>query len=321
MGETRDRLDNSRISNLPASRTEFKHSGLTAGAGYYYRIRAVNDADGDGTPGEEGEVSIWSGASETATTRAAVLGTHIAPTIPSAAMVDNTGQLNLIWTAPTVTDGVTRAPITRYEIQFRQDDDATDDGAANAWDGAESKTPTPPTNAAYSHTGLEGGKRYVYRVRAINAVGSGAWSADFSQTTDTRPPDAPELTATALSNTEILLEWNVPADNGTPFTGFSIQQWDPDLDNAGASSMWTTTNLLLTGGDDPDDLDISVQDDLTVFTVDMLSAGVTYLLPYPGTPHWRLVNGRRHECRRCLRQHVDWRSQCTGHADCSARNR
>ena len=47
-------------------------------------------------------------------------------------------------------------------------------------------------------------------------------------------PDAPVLTATAASRTSIDLSWTVPDDNGTPITGYDIQQWGgPDMMVAG----------------------------------------------------------------------------------------
>ena len=48
-------------------------------------------------------------------------------------------------------------------------------------------------------------------------------------TTAARDPDAPALTASVLSATEVLLQWNIPASNGTPITGFDpSSQWDPE---------------------------------------------------------------------------------------------
>ena len=266
---TIDRPGNTPISNLPASRTEYTHGGLKAETGYYYRIRALNDADEDGRPGEEGEVSDWTGASATVTTLAATLGTHQAPTAPNATDVTGIGTINISWTAPTVPGGETRSPVTSYEIQWQQSDAATDDEAG--WADAETVTPTPPTNTTYSHTSLPGLKRYAYRVRALNSSGPSPWSTTADATTDARDPGTPMLEATSVGATEILLEWNVPDGNGTDLTGFEIQQWDPD---EGTSGGWGDTNLL--GADNNDGDNLSDEPERTLYTVSNLDAGETY---------------------------------------------
>ena len=146
-------------------------------------------------------------------------------------------------------------------------------------DGAAILIPTPPTNRImHPHTGLPGGKRYVYRVRAVNSAGDGAFSTPVAGIVDPRAPDAPTLTATAVSASEILLEWNVPADNGTPIEGFVIQQWDPtvnadtsdeDLEGAWGGDVDSPVNLLTAAVE-------TTNAELTLFTVDNLVAGETY---------------------------------------------
>ena len=74
-----------------------------------------------------------------------------------------------------------------------------------------------------------GDSMFVYRVRAVNGSGAGGWSANSSTVEVTaRAADAPMLTATAVGDDEIMLQWTIPEDNGTDITGFAIQQWNPD---------------------------------------------------------------------------------------------
>ena len=58
------------------------------------------------------------------------------------------------------------------------------------------------------------------------------------------------LTATAVGMDEILLQWTIPQDNGTPITGFSIQQWDPDastaLDNGHDTNLLNNDDATVT---------------------------------------------------------------------------
>ena len=125
-----DRAGNSRISNLPGSRTWFTHiPGSRLGQVYYYRIRALNDADGDGRPGEDGEVSDWSGASLTQTmpTLGCITGhPRGARECVREQLVTETGLTHRIvvsWATPEVPADANLSPVTRYEIQWQQNDD------------------------------------------------------------------------------------------------------------------------------------------------------------------------------------------------------
>ena len=278
-GETEDRAGNSRISNLPGNRTWFTHTGLTADTGYYYRIRALNDADGDGRPGEDGEVSDWSGASLTATTLVASLGTHVAPESVTATPATDTGLTHRIvvtWPAPLVpADAEDLSPVIRYEIQWQQNDDPEDD--VPGWADAETLVPTPPTNRTFDHDNREGDKRYVYQVRAINSAGPSPWSTIGTATTASRAPGDITLTATAVGATEILLQWNMPEDNGSGFDGYQIQRWDPTAtDGAGA---WSAS-ITITGADTTVYTDRGHDDNADGDVVDTgdvpLAAGTTY---------------------------------------------
>ncbi|MFM8911394.1 MAG: fibronectin type III domain-containing protein, partial [Flammeovirgaceae bacterium] len=79
---------------------------------------------------------------------------------------------------------------------------------------------TSANTTSFSDTGLAADTRYFYRVRAFNAVGNSAYTAQASSTTAI--PAAPTTpTATAASSTRINLTW---ADNSNNETGFQIER-------------------------------------------------------------------------------------------------
>ena len=277
-GGEEDAAGNTTIPNLPGNRMEYTHNGLKPQTGYYYRLRAKNSVG----------FSPWSEPSAVATTTETPQGTHDAPTL---ATINETpagsGTFVVTWTAATVTGNL--APVTRFELQFLQRDSSTNAGdnpaddlaaldAAVTAGNANIVVPTPPTNTTYSHTGLPGLKRYVYRVRAINSAGASSWSAveaDDAATTVARDPGTPMLNATAIGSNEILLEWTKPDGNGTTIEGYEVVQWDPDPAGDGSSAAaWGTADLLeddlATTGVDEDTADV------TVLTVSDLDAGTTY---------------------------------------------
>jgi predicted phage tail protein len=76
----------------------------------------------------------------------------------------------------------------------------------------------------YSNTGLPASATYTYRVRAYNAGGESSYSNEASATTLAAParPEAPtNLTATAVSRTQINLSWT---DQSTNEIGFKIER-------------------------------------------------------------------------------------------------
>ena len=258
------------VTNLPPSRTEFISVGLSATTEYFYRVRARNGSGND-------RVGVWSGE-QAGTTTASEAGTPDAPTIGSATPAA-AGDVTVTWTAPGDNGA---SPILGYEVQYQRVDDNT---PANSVDNDEWATSmrTTATATSWVHMQAPGLSSWVYRVRAVNGSGAGAWSANSNQAdVVARAPDAPMLTATAEGPDEIMLQWNIPESNGTVITGFAIQQWDNQTPGA-----WATTNLL-TGPPD-----VSADDDLTVFAVTGLDAGTTYYYRIQAVPggDWSTADG------------------------------
>ncbi len=194
--------EGSSFTELVASHssTSYSHIGLSAGTRRDYRVSAINSA---GT----GPVSNVVNATTDAAT---------APSAPTSLTATASGQtiINLSWTAPSSTGG---AAITGYRIEV-----STDGGTSF------SELVASHSTTSYSHTGLTAGSSRHYRVRAINPVGSSAWSSTANATTDAPTatvPDAPtSLTATASGETIINLSWTTPAsDGGAPITGYKIE--------------------------------------------------------------------------------------------------
>ena len=254
------------VTNLPPSRTEYISIGLTATTSevtrtYYYRVRARNGSGAN-------RVGAWS-EEVSGATRETLTGTPGAPGTLIVTPNQDTGDVVVTWPVLTA-QGTT--PITSYDVQYQRTDDAegatagaadTDDAAD--WDDAMTGVPSPPAVRTFTHMKAPGLSAFSYRVRAVNGSGAGAWSEAATTTINPRGPDAPVLTATAVGDDEIMLQWTIPGKNGSTITGFDIRQWDPDDGNGGD---WGDTSLL-TG-------DMSTNPALTVFIVDDLSAGTKY---------------------------------------------
>lgn len=129
--------------------------------------------------------------------------------------------ISVSWSAPANGGSA----ITRYNVDYATNSAFT------------SSTTASSTATTLTLTGLTPATAYYIRVAAVNAVGTGAWSATASATTlASAPPAAPtNFTATAKSKSSITVSWTAPLD---PITGYTLQMSGSSSFTAGVS-QWT----------------------------------------------------------------------------------
>ena len=121
-------------------------TGLTNGSSYVFKVAAVNSA----------------GTGSYSTSSSSVLvGTPGAPT----SVVGSSGdaQISLVWSAPSSNGG---SSITDYVVQYSSNSGTT-------WSTFADGTSTTATAIV---TGLTNGSAYIFRVSAVNSVGSSSYS-------------------------------------------------------------------------------------------------------------------------------------------------
>jgi hypothetical protein len=143
------------------------------------------------------------------------------PAPTSVTVAVGSGQLFVSWTAPTV---LSQTPITDYTVQYSSNSGSTWTTVTRSASTATSATVSSLTN----------GTAYVFRVRAINGVGSGSYSATSSAAT----PLA-SVTPNAVSG---LLMWLDASDASTLYDATSggslvsangaIARWEDKSGNA-----------------------------------------------------------------------------------------
>ena len=217
------------VGNTRNTALSYTHTGVEPGRRYYYRVSAINDI-GTSTP------SSPASATTEAVPPTPTASVPAAPTSLTAVAV-SFEQIDLSWAAPTHTGG---SPITGYSI---------DTLSSDTWGTLVDNTGS--TALSYTHTGVEPGRRYYYRVVAINDVGTSTPSSPASATTEAVPPTptasvpaAPtSLTAVAVSFGQIDLSWAAPTHRGgSPITGYSIDTlssdtWRTLVDNTGSTAL------------------------------------------------------------------------------------
>ena len=192
-------------------------TALVNGTTYFFQIAAVN--------------SIGTG-NYTATIDATTTVPD-APTNLTATVVSDT-QISLSWDAPLQDGGLA---ITGYDLEFSVDGN-------EPWTDL---TTSVTTTSFSDNTGLTAGSTRHYRVAAINSVGTGAYSEETSATTHDVPVAPTNLRATAVSDTEIDLTWEVLSDGGSTITGYDLEYSED------GSEPWidlTTSSTMTTFSDD-----------------------------------------------------------------------
>jgi titin len=159
-------------------------TGLANGTGYVFRVKATNAA-GIG-------VASASSASVTPSTVPAAPGSVVAS--PGEARVA------LSWAAGD--DG--GSAVTDWLVEYSAD-------AGESWTTFVDGTSTAPSATV---TELANGTVYTFRVKGVNANGSGAASASSAAVAPRSTPDAPTGLVGLVGDGEVLLGWTVPADDG-----------------------------------------------------------------------------------------------------------
>ena len=187
-------------------------TGLTNNTAYTFKVRAVN--------------GIGAGAASSPVSATPVI--TVPDRVSNLTATAGDQQVTLDWDAPADDGG---SDIIRYEYQQDYGD----------W------TSTGSANPGYTVTGLTNGTRYRFHVRAVNSVGNGLQSARKIIKLPDYPGAPTNLTATA-GNTQVILSWTAPADDGgSDVTGYEYEQ-DTGGWTATGSTDTTYTKTGLTNG-------------------------------------------------------------------------
>ena len=175
-----------------ASLTMYAVTGLQPGTSYDFSLRAVNSA----------------GAAGPASASAPVSTTPSPPSAPRGLSAEpGEGTAALRWTDPS------NATITRYEYRWKRDGGAYSSWTALPGSGASTTTATL--------SGLTPGM-YVFQLRAVNAGGNGAASAETpSAQVRLGAPGAPSGVDATVGGSAALLRWTAPAG---AVTGYEYRQ-------------------------------------------------------------------------------------------------
>ena len=145
------------------------------------------------------------------------------PTIPGVPAIEpvtgSSGAAVVAWTAPANNGG---ASITAYHLRYIETG-SRDKSDAN-WELVEEVWTTGSGPLKYVLTGLTGATQYDVQVRAVNAAGTGEWSATATTTPPVVPGAPRELKAAVKADeVKVDLSWTAPiSDGGAPITGYKV---------------------------------------------------------------------------------------------------
>lgn len=192
--------------------TSFTWQGLQNGTDYTFEVRAQNDAlDNDGW-------SDWSPLS----TPEHPLTLPDAPPQPSAQRGDR--QVQVTWEAP----GNGGDAISKYQLRSSLDETWVD------------VTPQGQTNS-HVWENIPNGTDVSFVVRAINRDPTSSTPGNISPESPVvrtcTVPDAPATPSVQRGDTQVIVGWVAPSDQGCAITGYQITSNTGEVQNAGAGAV------------------------------------------------------------------------------------
>lgn len=210
------------------------NGGVSTNYGVYWGGGGVNFRRGGPTSGQ----TESSGSSSWDTSLSGTMTYAEAPPAPTPTGVDQATPTSLRARFTSAGDGGTS--ITGWSLQYSKNSN---------FSGATTVNSTGTTVV----TGLEPDTTYYFRAAGKNAVTNnagttGPWSTTFSGKTLESTPGAPTLTLTALSSTQVKLDWAAPTvTGGSPITGYDISQDGDVVASVSDSTLTWTSGVLDTG--------------------------------------------------------------------------
>ena len=166
--------------------------------------------------------------------------------IPGAPEIDTVtpggGTLTIGWNDPADTG---ETAITAYDLRYIRDD-AADKSDAN-W--AVHTGVGTPSNRSHTITGLDGGEKYEFQLRAHNDSGHGPWSQAAADEPTTVKPPAPSITGVTRGDRTLAVVWTAPADTGGgAITAYDVRYIETSADET-VESNWTVRENAWRSGD------------------------------------------------------------------------
>ena len=169
---------------------------------------------------------------------------HAVKSVPSAPVIQTTTPgdrtLTLAWTDPAANGG---SAVTSFDVRYIRSD-APDKGDDH-WtvsDGIWASGPLLHTIGA-----LTNGIEYNVQVRAVNAVGEGAWSNSGVGTPRTTP-GAPGISSVTPGDRSLVVSWFAPgSDGGAEVAGYELRHIRSDTTDK-AEVNWTVTTGIWSSG-------------------------------------------------------------------------
>jgi fibronectin type 3 domain-containing protein len=202
-----------------AAATSLAVTGLTNGTSYQFQVRAVN-ATGTGA---------YSALSNTVVP---TTGLPAAPTIGTATAGNASATVR--WTAPANTGS---SAITGYLVRTYREGVLINTKAAAA------------SATSLVLTGLVNGQSHRFAVAAVNATGTGAYSAQSNVVVPTSgTPSAPTIGTATAANASATVRWTAPVSTGSSaITGYLIKTYRAGVFINTKSAAASATSLVLTG--------------------------------------------------------------------------
>ena len=174
--------------------------------------------------------------------------------IETLVVISTNGENTIRWTEPEVNG----SRITGYTVQWSKANAIGDYETFNDLEGC-----VDVLTLSCTHSGLVGGDRYKYRVKATNAMGDSDWSFSYEVGVASVPsvsvPSPIETVAVIGVNGENTIRWAEPEVNGSRITGYTVQwakanaigDYETFNDLEGCVDVLTLscTHLGLVGGD------------------------------------------------------------------------